>query len=114
MNLNQPVGSTPLQCCLWGWTANRGSVDFLAAFKLLLKRQDPDKCDHHGRSALSYAAALNLEAATQELLKTEMDKSSKDTDGNSALHYAYAYGNAELGCRLEAAGVLSAVNYHVI
>jgi len=58
------------------------------------------------------AAALNLQEDVQLLMHYNADISVTDLNGNSAMHYAYAFGCITIASLLENAGGSTSVENH--
>ena len=68
---------------------------------LLQNRAYVDGADRLCRTPLMLAAAANLEPAIALLLAAGADVFAQDLDGNTAVHFAYAYGSASAVATLE-------------
>ena len=68
---------------------------------ILSNRGYVDSLDYKCRTPLMLAAGANLFDAVKLLIEGEADVNISDIDGNTALHFAYGFGNASLAIYLE-------------
>jgi hypothetical protein len=73
-----------------------------------------DARDAFGRSSIMLAAAANFETAIELLVAKGADLDLQDVDGNTALHYGYAFSNVRATYILEAHGAIAMRNYLVM
>ena len=68
---------------------------------LIANRAYVDALDYKCRTPLMLAAGANLFDAVKMLIENGADVNISDIDGNTALHFAYGFGNASLAVFLE-------------
>merc|ERR1711948_18262 len=73
-----------------------GDLKTVEAFFAQSGSWDVDEKDAKGITCLGYAVGANRPQVIKVLLDKKADPAAVDTAGNSALHYAAAYGRTEL------------------
>merc|ERR1712217_317406 len=73
-----------------------GSLKAVEAFLATPGSWEIDEPDAKGITCLGYAVGANRPAVIKVLLDKKANPAAVDTAGNSALHYAAAYGRTEL------------------
>merc|ERR1712039_47893 len=73
-----------------------GDIKVLENFLSQPGEWDIDDKDAKGISCLGYAIGANRPQIVKKLMEQKADPAAVDTSGNSALHYAAAYGRLEL------------------
>merc|ERR1711862_654130 len=73
-----------------------GNTSALESFLTSPGDWDTDSTDAKGVSCLGYAVGANRPAVVKVLLDKKASPAAVDSSGNSALHYAAAYGRTEM------------------
>lgn len=75
--------------------------------------RDIDAKDHKGITCLGYAVGANRLNVTKLLIESKADATKVDSQGNTALHYAAAYGRKDMADYLLSAGLQVNARNHV-
>merc|ERR1711862_158678 len=87
-----------------------GNTSALESFLTSPGDWDTDSTDAKGVSCLGYAVGANRPAVVKILLDKKADLGAVDESGNTALHYAAAYGRTEMVKYLAGTTKLDATN----
>merc|ERR1711972_282433 len=82
-------------CTIWE-ACKMGTTSALEGFFASPGSWDVDDKDAKGITCLGYAVGANRPAVVKILLEKKASVAAVDTSGNSALHYAAAYGRTEM------------------
>merc|ERR1712039_95765 len=89
------MGLQTSPCTIWE-ACKMGNTKALESFLASPGDWDIDDKDVKGITCLGYAVGANRPAVVKVLLDKKASPAAVDTSGNSALHYAAAYGRTEM------------------